>query len=217
MLFTFQNITYTLGTGPGRQITASGAVAEGSVLVVRGPSGAGKSTLLRVLARLQSCSGGEVFLQGESWRHLPATAWRARLHYLAQKPALFDGTVADNLAKPFETRQGSKNKFDPDRAKALMQELLLDANLWEQDSRTLSGGEAARIAFVRGLLIQPHVMLLDEPTAALDDQAREAFYGVLSRWLTGPGRAALLVSHNNDYKVLDRVSFLDIGPGQRGE
>ncbi|WP_333870708.1 ABC transporter ATP-binding protein [Desulforamulus putei] len=217
MLFTFQNITYTLGTGPARQITVSGSVSEGGVLVVRGPSGAGKTTLLRVLARLQPCDGGEVFLQGESWLHIPSPLWRVGVHYLAQKPALFDGTVADNLAKPFETKVGSKHRLDPGQAKALMQELLLDANLWEQDSRTLSGGEAARIAFVRGLLIQPHVMLLDEPTAALDDQAREAFYGVLSRWLTGPGRAALLVSHNNDYKVLDRVSFLDIGPGQRGE
>ncbi|SHE94574.1 putative ABC transport system ATP-binding protein [Desulforamulus putei DSM 12395] len=214
MLFTFQNITYTLGTGPARQITVSGSVSEGGVLVVRGPSGAGKTTLLRVLARLQPCDGGEVFLQGESWQHIPSPLWRVGVHYLAQKPALFDGTVADNLAKPFETRVGSKHRFDPGRAKALMQELLLDAHQWEQDSRTLSGGEAARVAFIRALLIEPKVMLLDEPTAALDGRARAAFYRTLSRWLTSPGHAALLVSHNNDYQGLDRVSFVDIDPIQ---
>ncbi|MFZ5598878.1 MAG: ABC transporter ATP-binding protein [Bacillota bacterium] len=212
MHFEFRNIRYTLGSGPTRQLTVSGSLPEGGALVARGPSGAGKSTLLRVLARLQSCCGGEVLLQGENWQNIPATLWRAHVHYLAQKPALFDGSVADNLAKPFETRLGSKNKFDPGRAKTLMQELLLATYLWEQDSRTLSGGEAARVAFLRALLIQPKVLLLDEPTAALDDQARAAFYEVLSRWLTEPGRAVLLVSHNNDYQGLQRVSFVDIHP-----
>lgn len=216
MHFEFRNIRYTLGSGPTRQISVSGSLPEGDVLVARGPSGAGKSTLLRVLARLQPCDGGDVLLQGESWQNIPATLWRAHVHYLAQKPALFDGTVADNLAKPFETRLGSKNKFDPGRAKTLMQELLLPAHLWEQDSRTLSGGEAARAAFIRALLIQPKVLLLDEPTAALDDQARAAFYGALSRWLSQPGRAALLVSHNNDYQGLQRVSFVDIHPAGGG-
>lgn len=212
MLFEFKDINYALGDDLSRNITVSGAVNSGDVLIVRGPSGAGKSTLFRVLSRLQPSSGGVAFLQGKSWLQIPGTAWRANVHYLSQKPVLFDGTVADNLAKPFETRLGSQKKLDIDRARELMGQLLLSQELWGQDARTLSGGEASRLAFARALLIDPVVLLLDEPTAALDEQARQALYRVLSGWLKETDRAALLISHNNDYQQLDHVYYLDIKP-----
>ncbi len=217
MLFVFNNIRYSLGLGQARQVLTSGAVTDGEVLVVRGPSGAGKSTLFRVLARLQPCLSGEVFLKGENWLKIQGTTWRVMVHYLAQKASLFDGTVADNLLKPFETRMiKDKKKFDLNLAKAVMDELLLTPDLWEQDARTLSGGEASRLAFVRALLIDPNVLLLDEPTAALDEKSRKAFYRVLSKWLIKPNRAALLISHNDDFKIMNRLSFLDIKAVQKG-
>ena len=151
MFFVIKDIAYALGADQACLITVSGSLNEGEVLVVRGPSGAGKSTLLRILARLQPCLNGEVFLKGESWLKIPGTVWRSAVHYLAQKPALFDGTVAGNLAKPFEIRLHSKKKFEPEKARALMAQLLLAPALWEQDARTLSGGEAARLALVRAL------------------------------------------------------------------
>ena len=210
MLFSFKDVTYTLGFEQTRQITVSGSAADGEALVVRGPSGAGKSTLLRILARLQPFGEGDVFLGEKNWLEIPATTWRVSVHYLAQKPALFDGTVAANLAIPFETSVCSKKVFDTELAKSIMNKLLLPLSLWEQDARTLSGGEAARLAFVRALLIEPKILLLDEPTAALDEGARYAFYKVLKDWLEKEGRAAVLVSHINDYEGLKRVSFLDI-------
>lgn len=217
MHFQFNDITYTLGFGQSRQVTVSGSVASGNVLAVQGYSGSGKSTLLRILARLQPCDSGDVFLEGKNWLQIPGTTWRADVHYLAQKPALFGGTVAGNLAKPFETRLLSKRGLNLDKARAYMKKLLLSDSLWEQDARTLSGGEAARLAFVRALLIGPKVMLLDEPAAALDEESRRALHPTLSQWLEGPSRAALLVTHNNDYEGLRHVSFLDIGKQQRGE
>ncbi len=218
MLFSFNNITYTFGPGHSNQIKVSGSLAGGEVLVVRGPSGAGKSTLLRVLSRLQPCLSGEGFLNGESWLQMPGSIWRASVHYIAQKPAVFDGTVADNLVKPFEIRAvNGKKAFDPGLAKALMEKLLLASGLWNQDARTLSGGEVARLAFVRALLIEPQVLLLDEPVAALDDKSRKAFYSALSDWLTGLNRGAVLVSHNNDdLEFLHRVSYLDLANRQEG-
>lgn len=211
MLFGFQDITYSLGIREARQVCISGSVDDGEVLVVRGPSGAGKSTLLRILARLQPCLKGEAFLHEESWSQFPGTAWRARVHYLSQRPVLFDGTVRQNLAKPFETDWMKKHKtFDLNLAKQLHRELRLSPDLWEQDARTLSGGEAARLAFIRALLVDPVVLLLDEPTAALDEKAGEAFYGVLDQWLSAGGRAAVLISHNNDYERLKQISFVDV-------
>lgn len=212
MLFEFKDITYTLGRDGTRNIAVSGGVNTGYSLIVRGPSGAGKSTLLRILSRLQPGTGGEAFLQGKSWLQILPTAWRANIHYLAQKPALFDGTVADNLAKPFETRIDSQKSLNINRAQELMEQLILAPELLNQDARTLSGGEASRLAFIRALLINPVVLLLDEPTSALDVPARQAFYRVLAGWLKTPNHAALLISHNNDYQQLDHISFLDIKP-----
>lgn len=215
MLFSFSDITYFPGAGGDRRVRVSGRLDGGEVLGVRGPSGAGKTTLLRILARLQPCCGGEARLNEKSWLQISGPLWRAGVHYIAQKPVIFDGSVADNLARPFETRAMSHRKFDSDLAGSIMSELLLAPALWDQDARTLSGGEAARLALARSLLLEPTVLLLDEPAAALDGRSREALYGVLSRWLDGPGRAALLVTHNDDYRYLKKVSFLDIEAGQR--
>lgn len=211
MLFTFNNIKYHLGTNERRTITISGSANEGHVLIVRGPSGSGKSTLLRILARLQPCSGGIVLLKNMNWLDILPTSWRTRVHYLSQKPAIFNGTVGENLAKPFEIQAiKAKASFDMSRAKNILNSLLLPTSLWDQDARTLSGGEAARLAFARALLINPEVLLLDEPTSALDEKTRAAFYQLLSQWLSEPGHTALLVSHNNDYDMLKDIYHIDI-------
>ncbi len=215
MLFFFKDITYTLGADRRRQITVSGSIPSGGTLAVRGPSGAGKSTLLRILAKLQTGCGGEAFLDGESWRQIPPANWRFNVHYLAQKPFLFEGTVADNLAKPFETRMGGGKKFDAGHARAIFEQLHLPRSLWHQDAKTLSAGEAARVALARSLLIDPKIMLLDEPAAALDGKARDGFYALLSGWLSAAERGALLVSHDHDYKYLAGISFVDIEPAGR--
>lgn len=216
-LFEFQAVSYSLGREGGRPVVVSGAAGDGEVLVVQGPSGAGKTTLLRILARLIPCPGGEAFLAGESWHRIPGPAWRSTVHYLAPKPALFDGTVGANLAMPFETRlMRGKKTFEPEPARKMMDDLLLPADLWDQDARTLSGGEAARVALVRALGVDPRVLLLDEPAAALDPVAREAFYRLLAGWLGGGGRAALLVSHGDGFAPLIRRSFLSIN-GKEGD
>ncbi|MFZ5648090.1 MAG: ABC transporter ATP-binding protein [Bacillota bacterium] len=210
MLFSFREITFNTGIGLSREVSLSGEVDSGEALVVRGPSGAGKSSLIRILARLQECVSGEAFLKGESWRRIPGTEWRSQVHYVAQKPVIFNGSVADNLSKPFETRINNIKNFNTDRAKDIMDQLLLDPVLWDQDAKTLSGGEAARLAIVRSLLLDPMVLILDEPSAALDGTSQKALYGVLSKWLTNNEKAAILVSHNNDYGELRKISFLDI-------
>lgn len=211
MLLNFKDIFFTLGLTNERRISVSGSLDSGDVLIVRGPSGSGKSTLLRILARLQPCTSGEAFLNEESWLRIPGIVWRPKVHYLAQKPALFDGTVADNLAMPFHVRViNSEKVFDQKHAQSIMESLLLPLSMWEQDARTISGGEASRMAFARSLLIDPHVLLLDEPTAALDINSREAFYRVLSEWLKLPGHAAILVSHHDDLQYINQVSFLDL-------
>lgn len=211
--FEIDELSFSTGINR-RRITVSANLPAGGVLVVSGPSGAGKSTLLRVLARLLECSAGEVRLGGIGWRNFPAGLWRRLVHYLAQKPAIFDGTVLDNLNKPFELAAVKKDLvFDTTAANRYMEQLLLPSGLLHQDARILSGGEAARVALLRALLLNPAVLLLDEPTAALDERARLAVLDVISNWLAAePNRGVVMVSHAGDTGCFSQLCTLNIDP-----
>ena len=211
--FEFTGLSFSVGM-ENETVVASGALEPGRVLLVRGPSGSGKTTLLRVLARLHRGCGGDVWLDGRHWRSYAPTAWRTAVCYVAQQPAVFEGTVRDNLARPFAlgVRTG-RGRYDAAAAREAMQALLLPPMLLEQDARLLSGGEAARMAFIRALLAEPAVLLLDEPTAALDRKAADGFCALLSRWLAErPQRGAVLISHDEVVwrRVPDPV-LLDVG------
>lgn len=216
-LLEFDKLEFVAG---GRRIEVSGAVKEGGILNLCGPSGSGKTTLLRILARLKAPCGGRVMLAGRLWTEFPPVNWRRRVFYLAQKPAVFDGTVRDNLAKPFELKAVKKDlDFNEENARRLMERLYLPEKLMDRDARTLSGGEASRMALVRAILLEPSMILLDEPLAALDRQAAAAALGVLAEWVTAvPGRGAVLVSHVGDMGMLPGLSVLELencaGEGQ---
>lgn len=210
-LFRFENINYQLGTQT-RRITVSSALEEGAVLLVKGSSGSGKSTLLRILARLQKADSGQVYFQGASWLSSLPLFWRSKIHYVAQKPAIFHGTVLDNLRKPYELKINKEEIFQTAMAERGMDQLLLSREMLKQDARTLSGGEAARMALLRSVLLKPNILLLDEPTAALDDKSREAVREYLIKWLERePQRGIVLVSHRDDSKEFPGAKVLEIG------
>lgn len=200
----------------GRRVELTAELPAGEVLVLRGPSGAGKSTVLKALARLKEAAG-TVRLAGVDWRQIPPPAWRRRVHYLAQQPALFAGSVLDNLKRPFELAEVKKHgDFDQSLLRDAWQRLKLAPALLDQEARTISGGEAARVALLRAMLTGPQVLLLDEPTAALDEESRLAVLQYIGDWLAVPGRAAILVSHREeDAGFFPRRRVAEIGP--RGE
>lgn len=175
---------------------AAGTVAKNGVLVVQGPSGAGKSTLLRVLGRLRAREGGYIRLMDKDDNDIAPPAWRRRVHYNAQQSIMFEGTVMQNILSPFSLAT-YKDETPPSRQnmQALLAEVLCPFAL-DQDAKTLSGGEMARVALIRSLLAKPQLLLLDEPTAALDDQSRQATLTLLRRWVgQSPERGLVLVSH----------------------
>jgi putative ABC transport system ATP-binding protein len=183
-------------------------VAAGETVTVVGPSGAGKSTLLRLLCRLDEPTGGTVYLDGTDYRTLDPTALRARVGMVPQDPALRDGTVRDNVTVGPRLRGET---VAPDRVETLLERVDL-AGYADRSAADLSGGEAQRVAIARTLMVDPEVILLDEPTASLDPESQSEIEALLRALLADSDRTVVLVTHDQAQvdRVADRVvEFVD--------
>jgi ABC-type iron transport system FetAB ATPase subunit len=177
----------------GRRILdgASIRVRPGEAVAIQGPSGSGKSTLARTLASLIEPDAGSVLLGGREAKEIPPVEFRTRVAFLAQQPAMFEGSVLANLgAGP---RLHGKS-LEEERARELTSAVGLDEQILPREARTLSGGEKQRVALARALANAPEVLLLDEPTAALDPDAGERIVALL-RDLRARGLSLVMVTH----------------------
>ena len=165
------------------------------VLLLTGPSGAGKSTLLRVLARLLEADAGTILLNGERREDIEPTRYRRRVAYLQQQPVMVSGSVRDNLLLSF--RFGSAEPPDHEQLAELLDRTALSGVSLERNAAELSVGQQQRIALLRLLLMEPEVLLLDEPTASLDDEAARLLMEAVAAAREQAERAVLLVSHND--------------------
>jgi ABC-type multidrug transport system fused ATPase/permease subunit len=163
-------------------------VVPGALTALLAPSGAGKSTLLRACVRLVERAAGTITLGGTEIRELDARALRRRVGLVAQTPAMLPGSVADNL------RYGVAGLDDAGLESAL-EAADLDASFAAREARELSGGERARVALARALTRAPELLLLDEPTAALDHESSERI-GATLRGLTGRGLGVCVATHD---------------------
>jgi tungstate transport system ATP-binding protein len=184
------------------------AVDRGQVLSVIGPNGAGKSTLLRVMALLETPTAGSVRFQGERVGPADGLAIRRRMASVFQEPLLTDTTVRDNVALGLRFRGVARDRTAPRVAEWLEQ--LGIAHLAARQARTLSGGEAQRTALARALVLEPELLLMDEPFSALDQPTREALIEDLGRILRRRRVTVALVTHDRgEARALgDRVAVL---------
>ena len=169
---------------------------QGRILGIIGPSGAGKSTLIRILNMLEQPTTGEVFYFDKSAPVSQAESLKLRrkMTMVFQKPALLDTSVYNNIAFGLHARQIPKRVIE-DRVSSILETIGMAA-LSQQRAKTLSGGEAQRIAFARALVLQPEILLLDEPTANLDPPNVELLEGLIKKLNQQHRTTILFVTHN---------------------
>ncbi|WP_181416261.1 ABC transporter ATP-binding protein [Psychrobacter fozii] len=183
----------------------TGTLLSGQVTVLTGSSGSGKSVLLRVLAGLLPMSNGDVYLKNDasnvnasqSIHDTLPTQWRTQVALLAQHPQLLEGSVIDNLKTPYRLQAHQHLDFDIDWHIAQLERLQRNADFLQQDTYHLSGGERQLVNTLRLLQLNPQVLLLDEPTAALDIDTSAQLVQLLLSWLQlDTQRTLLWVTHD---------------------
>lgn len=191
-------------------------IARGELVVVRGPSGSGKTTLLAVVGAMLSPTSGEVHLDGEATSRLReahrAEVRRKKVGFVFQDLALVESmTARENVLLPCVPE--GITAADERRADVLLSRFDL-ANVGHAKAKGLSGGEKQRVALARALLFDPPLLVLDEPTAHLDDARATSLTADLLQ-IARDGRALLVATHDVRLTKGEGVSrVLDLAAGK---
>ena len=175
-------------------------------LSITGPSGSGKTLLLRALAMLDKLDRGEVRWKGRPVHRDAVPPFRKEVVYLHQRPALGEETVEVALRRPFSLGVHRRQEFDRPRIVGLLEQLGRDESFLAGRAADLSGGEIQIASLLRTIQLEPMVLLLDEPTAALDRQTTTAVEELLRRWVAESSEQRALVWVTHDAKQARRVA-----------
>jgi len=205
----------TFGYEPGRPVLRdlSFRVAPGEHIALVGPSGAGKSTVASLLLRFYQPQGGRVCVDGRDIRGLDAEAYRKQIGVVLQDTLLFGATLADNIAygKPEATRAEIERAARWASAHDFISRLPdgYDTVLSER-AATLSGGQRQRISLARALLKEPAVLILDEPTSAVDSESASTIHETIAN--LRQGMTTLVIAHQfHAMERFDRVVVVEDG------
>lgn len=169
-------------------------------LGLTGPTGSGKSLLLRALSMLDPNDSGEVLWREKQVAGCDVPGFRRQVVYLHQRPVLFEGTVEDNLRRPFELHSYHGQSFSREAVLPLLKRVQRDAAFLNCSAHQLSGGETQIVALIRAIQLKPSVLLLDEPTSGLDEDSTSRIERLILDWQeeSPSERAFVCVSHDRD-------------------
>jgi ATP-binding cassette, subfamily B, bacterial len=195
------------------------AIEPGEMIGLVGHSGSGKSTLVNLICRFYDVSEGSIRIDGTDVRSLPIADYRRNIGLVLQEPFLFFGTIADNIAygKPDATREEIVAAARAAHAHEFILRLPhgYDSLVGER-GQTLSGGERQRISIARALLIDPHILILDEATSSVDTTTEREIQKALDNLVRG--RTTIAIAHRlstlrraSRLVVLDRGQIVEVG------
>ena len=182
-------------------------IRRGEFFSLLGPSGCGKTTLLRTIAGFEAVSSGAVLIDGRDMRGVPAN--RRPTNMVFQSYAIFPHlSVAQNVG--FGLRRSRMSRAEKARAVGEALEMVGLAGLGARAAHALSGGQRQRVALARALILQPKVLLLDEPLSALDKKMRQQMQSELRRLQRQVGITFILVTHDQEEALImsDRIAVM---------
>lgn len=196
-LLAFDSLDFS-ADGKSLLNNCSNAIEAGDFIMLYGQSGSGKSLLLRALCGLQALKAGTVTLSGKTNNEIDSAHWRSRVALIAQQPIMSGETVTDTLKQPFYFAFHQDKNYSPAFHEKHLQALGKDGDFLQKDVNHLSGGEKQLVNLLRTIQLSPEVLLLDEPTAALDAHGRHDVEFLVKQWLNADKakRAVLWVSHD---------------------
>lgn len=192
------------------------SLRHGERLAIAGPTGSGKTVLLRALAMLDPINDGDMLWNGKQIADADVPAYRRDVVYLQQQPAMIEGTVEDNLRLPFEFAVNRERSFDRDNCVTRLNFFGLNASFLDKHSSDLSGGESQITALLRAAQLEPSVLLLDEPTAALDAGSAELVERFVDSWFeeAADDRAIVWVTHDDRQRARVAASTVTLQNGR---
>lgn len=206
-----RNVSFAYGKGDFVLENLSFQIRPGEAVAIMGPSGIGKTTLLSLLLSFYRPSRGEIYFDGRPAGEYELTSLRRRLGYLPQEPRLLAGTILENLR--LGNPAAGEEEVRAAAAAAGIEERILSfpegyATRVGEGGFRLSAGERQRLALARALVVGPDILILDEPTAALDEASEQTLLDCLNRWRHG--RTVIVVTHRPaTARRCDRVVHLE--------
>jgi len=186
---------------------------NGEITALIGPSGGGKSSLVRLINRLAEPTSGNIQVEGRDIVELDPLQLRRTVALVPQKPFLFEGTVLDNLQRPFVYRQQPLPGAESEEVRHALALARLEQAMLHRDARSLSGGEQQRVSLARALITGPRVLLLDEPTSALDRRNADALAATFQEICRSQQLTVILVTHDLRLagRIADYLIYLEAG------
>ncbi len=206
--------TQLTGTAVLHQV--SFAVASGEIQAIVGASGAGKTTLLRLLNRLNEPTQGRLYLDQQPFTQIPVVSLRQQIALVMQESKLLDMTVQQALAYPLKLRKLPAVAQQQQIAR-WTERLHIPSEWLPRSAQQLSGGQRQQVAIARALITQPQVLVLDEPTAALDVGRGHFILGVIQDLAKTQGMAVVMATHQLEWAAEfgDRTLHLHQGTVQQ--
>lgn len=168
-------------------------IDKGKITTIVGASGSGKTTILKMLNKMLSPTQGRIIFKDTDLGDINTVAYRRQVTMLSQNPVIFEGSIRDNLNIGLKFQ--SRSLLSDDVLLSMLEKVNLNKAL-DMSASILSGGEKLRLALGRVLLLNSEVYLLDEPSAALDDEMEETIVKMVTEYVRKENKTLVMVTHS---------------------
>ncbi len=186
-------------------------IHEGEITCIVGRSGGGKSTFLRLLNNMVSADSGEILFKGESIEEYNPIKLRREVLMLPQNPVIFSGTIRDNFT--ITLNYNNEYAMADEKYDKILEKFGLKEQALDDEAEKLSGGEKQRLALARILILDPDILLLDEPSSALDEETERLIIEMVVKCIKEKSGTLIMVTHSPEIaeKYGDRIITINEG------